>query len=84
MFLYASSRPGRDIFLRVPIDNPFYFLPIKIKFGMTPVLISNHKTDFTDRIYKPAQQHRYFQVRRYISCNGAKRESAGEVLALFK
>ena len=49
-----------------------------------PVLISNHKTNFTDEIYKPAKQHRYFMVRRYISCNGAKRESAGEVLALFK
>lgn len=49
-----------------------------------PVLISNHKTDFTDKIYQPAKQHRYFEVRRYISCNGAKREPAGEVLALFK
>jgi DNA adenine methylase len=49
-----------------------------------PVLISNHKTKFTDEIYKPAKAHSYFKVRRYISCNGAKRESAGEVLALFK
>lgn len=49
-----------------------------------PVLISNHKTDFTDKIYRPASQHSYFKVRRYISCNGSKRESAGEVLALFK
>jgi DNA adenine methylase len=49
-----------------------------------PVLISNHKTAFTDKIYQPAKQHSYFTVRRYISCNGAKRESAGEVLALFK
>jgi DNA adenine methylase len=48
-----------------------------------PVLISNHKTEFTDKIYEPAKQHSYFMVRRFISCNGSKRKSAGEVLALF-
>ncbi len=48
-----------------------------------PVLISNHNTDDTRRYYRHASKHHYFQVRRYISCNGRKREDAGEVLALF-
>lgn len=48
-----------------------------------PVLISNHNTDETRRYYRDASEHHYFQVRRYISCNGSKREDAGEVLALF-
>jgi len=49
-----------------------------------PVLISNHKTSSTDKIYKSAKRHEYFTVRRYISCNGKKRNCAGEVLALFQ
>jgi DNA adenine methylase len=49
-----------------------------------PVLISNHKTPDTDQIYQAAQRHEYFTVRRYISCNGNKRNNAGEVLALFQ
>ena len=48
-----------------------------------PVLISNHNTAETRRYYREASQHHYFQVRRNISCNGDKREDAGEVLVLF-
>ncbi len=48
-----------------------------------PVLISNHHTRFTERAYQAATQHQTFQVQRYISCNGEKRENVGEVLALF-
>ena len=48
-----------------------------------PVLISNHKTKDTDHFYQDAERQ-YFKVRRYISCNGKKRQHAGEVLALFK
>ncbi len=48
-----------------------------------PVLISNHHTRFTERAYQAATQRQTFQVQRYISCNGEKRENAGEVLALF-
>lgn len=47
-----------------------------------PVLISNHDTPLTRRLYKAARSN-YFQVQRYISCNGAKRDKAGELLALF-
>lgn len=47
-----------------------------------PVLISNHNTKFTLAVYSDAQVAR-FKVRRYISCNGNKRDHAGELLALF-
>ena len=54
----------------------------KISRKGIPVIISNHSTDFTNQIYQLAKlQH--FTVRRYISCNGKKREHAGEVLALY-
>ena len=48
-----------------------------------PVLISNHNTHFTQQAYQAATQRKTFQVQRYISCNGEKRQNAGEVLALF-
>ena len=48
-----------------------------------PVLISNHNTRFTQQAYQTAKQRHTFKVQRYISCNGEKRENAGEVLALF-
>jgi len=47
-----------------------------------PVLISNHDTRFIAKIYRGARVSR-FQVQRSISCNGKRRGSAGEVLALF-
>jgi DNA adenine methylase len=47
-----------------------------------PVLISNHATEFTRRIYSPAERH-VFAVRRFISCNGQRRIKTDEVLALF-
>ncbi|MCK5640415.1 MAG: Dam family site-specific DNA-(adenine-N6)-methyltransferase [Gammaproteobacteria bacterium] len=48
-----------------------------------PVLISNHKTKFTEEAYQAASDIKRFHVRRYISCNGNKRGKAGELLALF-
>jgi len=48
-----------------------------------PVLISNHDTRFTRKTYRNANTRKYFTVQRFISCNGQKREHAGEVLALF-
>ncbi|MDH5396091.1 MAG: Dam family site-specific DNA-(adenine-N6)-methyltransferase [Gammaproteobacteria bacterium] len=48
-----------------------------------PVLISNHNTSFTRKAYNKANKIKKFYVQRYISCNGSKRESAGELLALF-
>ncbi|MDR9437784.1 MAG: DNA adenine methylase, partial [Thiohalophilus sp.] len=49
-----------------------------------PVLISNHNTAYTRKIYQQADKNKRFKVQRYISCNGKKRNSAGEILALFK
>lgn len=48
-----------------------------------PVLISNHNTDFTLNAYRGARQLSQFEVQRFISCNGHRREHAGELLALF-
>lgn len=47
-----------------------------------PVLVSNHLTPFTERAYRSALCDA-IQVRRAISCQGAKRGYAPEVLALF-
>ncbi len=50
-----------------------------------PVVISNHSTAETRRLYREAggQCGRSFSVHRSISCNGAKRKRASELLALF-
>ena len=50
-----------------------------------PVLISNHSTELTRRIYNRAGANcgRAFPVQRYISCNGTTRGKASELLALF-
>lgn len=48
-----------------------------------PVLISNHNTADARSIYHDAKLHRFF-VQRYISCNGERRNKAGELLALYK
>lgn len=48
-----------------------------------PVLVSNHNTSFTRKTYHQAKRITKFKVQRYISCNGNKRNSAGELLALF-
>ena len=48
-----------------------------------PVLISNHDTPFTRKAYAAATELDSFPVHRSISCNGARREAARELLALF-
>jgi len=48
-----------------------------------PVLISNHNTRFTRNAYRSASNIKRFSVRRFISCNGSKRQNACELLALF-
>ncbi len=50
--------------------------------GIT-VLISNHYTPFTRKIYGQARKHS-FDVRRMISCNGSQRAMAQEILAVYK
>lgn len=51
------------------------------KKGIT-VVISNHQTKFIEQAYKNAKLTT-FPVQRYISCNGANRNKANEVLAVF-
>lgn len=46
------------------------------------VLISNHHTPVTTRMYQMADITR-FEVQRFISCNGRKRTRASELLALY-
>lgn len=46
------------------------------------VIISNHDTPFTQAAYESAKIYP-FQVQRYISCQGAKRQKANEMLAVF-
>ena len=48
-----------------------------------PILISNHNTSFTRKAYGNANKITKFHVQRFISCNGKKRGTAGELLALF-
>lgn len=47
-----------------------------------PVLISNHKTPFTEETYQAAQITT-FHVQRLISCDSTNRNKAIELLALF-
>ena len=49
-----------------------------------PILISNHNTSFTRKAYVKANEISKFHVQRFISCNGKKRGTAGELLALFE
>lgn len=46
------------------------------------IIISNHDTPFTQEAYQSAQIYP-FQVQRYISCQGSKRQKANEMLAVF-
>ena len=48
------------------------------------MLISNHNTSFTRKAYDKANKITKFHVQRFISCNGKKRGTAGELLALFE
>jgi DNA adenine methylase len=48
-----------------------------------PVLISNHATKFTLKLYEDAKITK-LSVQRFISCNGNNRGKAEEILALFQ
>ena len=50
--------------------------------GVT-VIISNHNTLFTQKIYKDAEVKK-FKARRSISCVSAERNKASELLAIYK
>ncbi|MCH7696011.1 MAG: Dam family site-specific DNA-(adenine-N6)-methyltransferase [Proteobacteria bacterium] len=49
-----------------------------------PVIISNHDTKETRKLYNDARARiEYFHVQRSISCDGNNRTKAGELLAVF-
>lgn len=48
-----------------------------------PVVISNHDTPLTRELYQGAEL-RFVDVQRFISCDGANRGKAREVIAIFK
>lgn len=48
-----------------------------------PVVISNHDVSFTREIYAAADRLVFFEVQRHISCDGANRTGAAELLAVF-
>ena len=58
-------------------------LACEISVKGIPILISNHNTSFTRKAYVKANKITKFHVQRFISCNGKKRGTAGELLALF-
>jgi len=55
----------------------------KMKAKGIPIVISNHYTPATVKLYKVARKYK-FPVQRMISCNGEKREKAMEILAVYK
>ena len=48
-----------------------------------PVIVSNHDTRATRQLYSSARIER-FSVQRFISCNGNRRETAPELLAVYR
>lgn len=54
-----------------------------VKKGI-PVLISNHDTAVSRKIYNKATFIKSFKVQRHISCNGKNRKSVKELLALYE
>jgi len=48
------------------------------------VVISNHSTSFTQKIYANASQIKQFKVQRFISSKGGARRPVSELLAIYK
>ena len=63
-------------------QNKLARMALKLKNRGIPVIISNHNTEYTQKIYKDAQIHE-FDVQRNISCDGANRNKAKELIAVF-
>ncbi len=48
-----------------------------------PVIISNHDTEYTRKLYRGAKLEKFF-VNRFISCKVKDRQPVGELLAIYK
>ena len=49
-----------------------------------PVLISNHDTPYTRKLYQLADEIKSFDVARAVNCKGDGRQKAKEIYALYK
>lgn len=58
-------------------------LAVKLSKKGVPVLISNHFTRFTKKIYNQATAFTTFRVKRMISCKAESRNYVTEMLALY-
>lgn len=63
-------------------QNKLAEMALRLQNRGIPVIISNHNTDYTQKIYKDAQIHE-FDVQRHISCDGTNRNKAKELIAVF-
>lgn len=54
----------------------------KLQSNGITVVISNHDTEFTNEVYKPAEIIK-FNVQRFISSDAKNRNAVGELLAVF-
>lgn len=79
---YASRKFGRAAQFNQEQQEILARLSAKLAKRGIPVLLSNHDNEFTRSAYASAQLTR-FPVRRFISCNGQRRENADELLALY-
>lgn len=59
------------------------FMAEKLRGKGIKVIISNHNTTQSQELYKTANIIESFDVQRYISCVGEKREKVNELLAVY-
>lgn len=69
-------------FFEEPEQNQLAKIAEKLARKDIKVLVSNHNTQFTRKIYKSAKLIKY-NAPRFISCNKGERNTASELLAIF-
>lgn len=79
---YASRKHGAAAAFGPEQQHRLAELAERLAARGVPVLLSNHDNAFTRAAYAEAELIS-FPVRRTISCNGGRREQAGELLALY-
>ena len=63
-------------------QNDLATMAKKLQSKGIPVVISNHDTEYTNEVYKPAKIIK-FNVQRFISSDTKNRNVVGELLAIF-